>query len=251
MSCRPSGILHWRRSTAARSTGSTQSCWRRVGRTNASGGLSAALRPIRLHHHASRLKGRREMGEAQPQSSRCRRPTPRQRDRASGLGGLDSRPAARLPDRDRQARHGTGYLLLATTGLRRGEALGLRWCDVDLEAGARLDPPDCDRDQAHADAGHTQDGSGTAHDHAGYRHHRCLARSPQAAGIGAVADGLGLDRQQLGLLPCGRHADPSGRFTRGFSDAVRRLGLPSIRLQDLRHGWATLALQAGVHPKVV
>jgi hypothetical protein len=26
---------------------------------------------------------------------------------------------------------------------------------------------------------------------------------------------------------------------------------PPIRLHDLRHGWATLALQAGVHPKVV
>jgi integrase len=38
------------------------------------------------------------------------------------------------------------------------------------------------------------------------------------------------------------------RFTRGFSDAVRRLGLPPIRLHDLRHGWATLALQAGIHP---
>jgi integrase len=27
------------------------------------------------------------------------------------------------------------YLLLATTGMRRGEALGLRWADVDLESG--------------------------------------------------------------------------------------------------------------------
>ena len=41
------------------------------------------------------------------------------------------------------------------------------------------------------------------------------------------------------------------RFTRGFSEAVRRHGLPAIRLHDLRHGWATLALQAGIHPKVV
>jgi integrase len=26
---------------------------------------------------------------------------------------------------------------------------------------------------------------------------------------------------------------------------------PAIRLHDLRHGWATLALPAGIHPKVV
>ena len=41
------------------------------------------------------------------------------------------------------------------------------------------------------------------------------------------------------------------RFTRGFSDAVRRLGLPAIRLHDLRHGWATLALLKGIQTKVV
>ena len=32
---------------------------------------------------------------------------------------------------------------------------------------------------------------------------------------------------------------------------MARIGLPRIRLHDLRHGWATLALQAGIHPKVV
>ena len=41
------------------------------------------------------------------------------------------------------------------------------------------------------------------------------------------------------------------RFTRSFSDAVKRSGLPAIRLHDLRHGWATMALSAGVHPKFV
>jgi integrase len=30
-----------------------------------------------------------------------------------------------------------------------------------------------------------------------------------------------------------------------------RAGLPAIRLHDLRHTWATLALSAGEHPKVV
>jgi integrase len=35
----------------------------------------------------------------------------------------------------RSSRHWTAYLLLATTGLRRAEALGLRWSDLDLDAG--------------------------------------------------------------------------------------------------------------------
>ena len=41
------------------------------------------------------------------------------------------------------------------------------------------------------------------------------------------------------------------RFTRAFGSATRRAGVKQIRLHDLRHTWATLALQAGIHPKVV
>ena len=36
-----------------------------------------------------------------------------------------------------------------------------------------------------------------------------------------------------------------------FKRYMRRSSLPRIRLHDLRHTWATLALRAGVHPKVV
>jgi integrase len=41
------------------------------------------------------------------------------------------------------------------------------------------------------------------------------------------------------------------RFAGTFTTRVRQLGLPPVRLHDLRHGWATLALANGVHPKVV
>ena len=41
------------------------------------------------------------------------------------------------------------------------------------------------------------------------------------------------------------------RFSTQFCERVRQLGLPRIRLHDLRHGWATMALSTGVHPKVV
>lgn len=41
------------------------------------------------------------------------------------------------------------------------------------------------------------------------------------------------------------------RFSRTFGEQAAKTGLPTIRLHDLRHSWATLALSAGVHPKVV
>jgi integrase len=40
-------------------------------------------------------------------------------------------------------------------------------------------------------------------------------------------------------------------FSRSFARHARTAGLPVIRLHDLRHTWATLALSQGVHPKVV
>jgi Arm DNA-binding domain/Phage integrase, N-terminal SAM-like domain/Phage integrase family len=40
-------------------------------------------------------------------------------------------------------------------------------------------------------------------------------------------------------------------FSRGFKKIIRSLDVPIIRLHDLRHTYATLALKAGVHPKVV
>jgi integrase len=40
-------------------------------------------------------------------------------------------------------------------------------------------------------------------------------------------------------------------FSRQFARLVRGAGRPKIRLHDLRHGYATLALKAGVHPKII
>jgi integrase len=40
-------------------------------------------------------------------------------------------------------------------------------------------------------------------------------------------------------------------FSRAFQRHADAAGLPSIRLHDLRHSWATIALVAGVHPKLV
>jgi integrase len=154
-------------------------------------------------------------------------------------------------DSTRSSRHWTAYLVLATTGLRRGEALGLRWSDVDLDTGrasirqtviavkhaALLGTPKTAKGRRTVTL---DQGTVTA-----LREHRKrLAAERLLMGAGWTGHDLVFCHVDGTML----HPE---RFTRGFSDAVRRLGLPAIRLHDLRHGWATLALQAGIHPKVV
>jgi integrase len=50
--------------------------------------------------------------------------------------------------------------------------------------------------------------------------------------------------------PDGRPWHPE-RFSRTFTEQVARHRMPPLSVHGLRHSWATLALQAGVHPKVV
>lgn len=51
-------------------------------------------------------------------------------------------------------------------------------------------------------------------------------------------------------LADGRPYNPD-RVSREFDRRLARHGLPRIRLHDLRHTWATLALESDIHPKVV
>ena len=47
------------------------------------------------------------------------------------------------------------------------------------------------------------------------------------------------------------HLIPPNSFTQAFGHRAAAAGVPVIRLHDLRHTHASLALRAGVHPKVV
>ncbi|MCJ7725145.1 MAG: site-specific integrase [Acidimicrobiia bacterium] len=58
------------------------------------------------------------------------------------------------------------------------------------------------------------------------------------------------DRDLVFAQPDGTPVHPD-RFSKVFRSLVADAGLPQIRLHDLRHTHATLALNAGVHPKVV
>ncbi|HVD18697.1 MAG TPA: tyrosine-type recombinase/integrase, partial [Propionibacteriaceae bacterium] len=143
------------------------------------------------------------------------------------------------------------FVLLATTGMRRGEALGLRWSDVDLTAGRASISQTVIMVHHDIEVGSPKTARGrrtVALDPgtvAALREHRKRQAAERLLmGVGFTDHGLAF------CLPDGRPLHPE-RFSRTFSRQTAHAGLPAIRLHDLRHTWATLALSAGEHPKVV
>jgi integrase len=143
------------------------------------------------------------------------------------------------------------FLLLATTGMRRGEALGLRWVDLDLD-NARASVVQTVITVKHkVQIGDPKTAKGTRAVEldpatvAALREHRKRQAAERLQ--------MGAGWTDHGLVFCHIEGGPlhPERFSRTFADRSRQLGLPSIRLHDLRHTWATLALETGVHPKVV
>ncbi len=143
------------------------------------------------------------------------------------------------------------WRLAATTGMRRGELVGVRRTDIDLEAGT----VQVQQQRVRGMSGYTYGPPKTA------RGRRSIpidsgtiaALRAHLRAQGVIRPAFGLGYQDAGLVFAradGTPLDPDS-VSGAFEQIVRRLGLPVIRLHDLRHTHATLALAAGVHPKVV
>jgi integrase len=143
------------------------------------------------------------------------------------------------------------WRLTFSTGMRRGELLGLRWSDVDLEAGALSVQQTRIRGIAGLVYGSPKTAKGrrriplAGSTVAALRTHRRAQASERIATGPAWHD--------EGLVFCGqdgRPLDPDS-VSQSFERLAARAGLPRIRFHDARHTAATLLLSAGVHPKVV
>jgi integrase len=134
--------------------------------------------------------------------------------------------------------------------MRRGEILGLRWSDIDLDA-ARLSVQ-------HAVVA------------VGYEMVESTPKSHRARVIDLDAETVaqlrrrrqrqaeeraewGADYQDRDLVVAKENGEPihPHTFSQSFERLIAKAGLRTIRLHDLRHTRATLALKAGIPVKVI
>lgn len=147
------------------------------------------------------------------------------------------------------------WRLFLTTGMRRGEVAALRWQDVDLERATLMvrqtgnivdrvwtvGTPKGRKDAAAKTRRLSLD-PGTVE---ALRRHRTAQLQERMAWGGDYVDS--------GLVFVREDGSPMNPTTIGhaLTRKAAKAGLPHIRVHDLRHTYATLALEAGVHPKVV
>lgn len=143
------------------------------------------------------------------------------------------------------------FHLIAHRGLRRGEACGLHWTDLDLDNGhltvtwqivqygwaTELKAPKTEGSERVVAL---DDGTIAA-----LRAHRTRQKAERlAAGTGWTDTGLVFTKQ-----------DGTALHPATITDLLHALtaaaGLPPVRLHDLRHGAATIALAAGTDMKIV
>jgi integrase len=151
----------------------------------------------------------------------------------------------------RDDRLATLWRFMAFTGVRRGEALGLRWCDLDLERGRATicqtilpiaHRPTVGEPKTARGRRSVALDRGTV---AALQLHR-KAQLEQRLLVGPDFHDHGL----VFALPDGHPLNPE-YVSRRFQRLVGATGLPSVRLHDLRHTHATLALAAGVPTRIL
>ncbi|GGS87514.1 site-specific integrase [Planobispora rosea] len=143
------------------------------------------------------------------------------------------------------------YRIVLLRGLRRGEACGLRWSDVDMDTGhARIMQTVLQLggriviDTPKSKAGNRVVSLDTGTVKLLKAHHTAQRREKFAAGGGYEDNDLVFPR------PDGRPLPPD-RVTERFKQIAKDAGLPVIKLHEARHTAASLGLEAGLDVKVV
>ena len=132
------------------------------------------------------------------------------------------------------------YYLDLATGLRRGELLGLKWTDVDFDRGALKIQRAISR----------QNGKVVEAPLKTKNAYRTLPLSADAIDILKTQKKKVSSSEWVFPSPTGGPMSPDS-VLHMLHRVLKRAGLPRIRFHDLRHTFATMALQNGVDVKTV
>ncbi len=157
----------------------------------------------------------------------------------------------------RKTKYFPAYFLALNTGLRRGELLGLRWKDVDLEGnvdiegsvsvtqglvrvngGLKFQEPKTKLSQRTISVSKEVVKELKAHK---------TVQQKQKLSAGAAYD------RELDLVFCnelGKPLCPRG-FTRHYERLLKTAGLKKITFHAIRHTFATLSLEEGTNPRTI
>jgi integrase len=146
------------------------------------------------------------------------------------------------------------WWLVALRGLRRGEACGLRWSEVDLDHGVLFVVRNRTTAGYQVIEGEPKTKAGVRavaldrHTVRLLREHRERQLAHRARRL--AAGKTWCDSGYVFTRPDGEPIHP-GYVTRRFANLVKSSELPPIRLHDLRHGAASLAHEAGADLKTL
>ncbi len=152
------------------------------------------------------------------------------------------------------------FVLALATGMRRGELLGLKWQDVNLNEGtlqvrrtlSRL-PTQMGRDRGdlYVEAEPKTKSSRRNIALAGFAIETLKQHRIRQEEMKRLAGDMWEEHDYVFCTPLGKHLNPGHGVLVQLKILLEKAGLPDIRFHDLRHSAATLLLSMGVHPKVV
>lgn len=217
------------------------------GRRNGKGGLSAQT--VKHHHRvlsmALKQAVRWQILIRNPAEA-VDPPSPVRRE----MMVLDQAELARLIRAAEGTRLYVPVMVAATTGLRRGELLALRWRDVDLDRGALAVTQSLEQTRA----GLRFKEPKTKRSRRTITLPSLTVEALRAHKVDQIEERLmmGKGYTDNGLVFANHDGSPISprSFSKKFLLLVDKAGVPRITLHGLRHTHITHLLQANVHPKV-
>jgi integrase len=140
-------------------------------------------------------------------------------------------------------------LLAACCGLRQGEALALRWEDVDLEAGTVL----IQHSLEHTSKGLRLKGTKSGKPRRNKLSELAWSELQRHKEMQAIAKAMSPDYVDSGFVCTFEHGEMiSPRYLGATWKRVRdRADIRRVRFHDLRHTYATMLIESGEHLRVV